>query len=275
LLVLFIYESSIIKFNQSGTIIWENNYQNSTYPLPFIRDFCIDSDNNILATGYGSGIAVFDYMTKKISSAGNDIWFQQFNGYENLRDYASSICVDDSNRVFVTGSTNDMINNGTSYTLRYSPTGIQDWILMFDAPHSRFESPVKILLDDSNNVFVGGHVADSTNGWNFFLLKIEQKIGSSIFSSKHNFPNGYCLEQNFPNPFNPITKIKFEVKHSEKVIIEVFDVLGNKVKELINQYLKAGEYIVDFNGEELPSGIYYYRLKSKYFNECKKSILIK
>ncbi|UCH66513.1 MAG: T9SS type A sorting domain-containing protein, partial [Ignavibacterium sp.] len=99
----------------------------------------------------------------------------------------------------------------------------------------------------------------------------------------------FRLEQNFPNPFNPSTKIKFTISTSplnpspyqgkgqrERLItLKVYDVLGNKITTLINEENSAGIYEVEFSGEGLSSGIYYYKIQAGNFFDTKKMILIK
>ena len=85
------------------------------------------------------------------------------------------------------------------------------------------------------------------------------------------------LTQNYPNPFNPVTKIKFVISGSSaaQTFLSVFDLLGREITVLVNQHLKPGTYEVDFDGSNLPSGVYYYKLETKNFTETKKMILIK
>jgi len=90
-----------------------------------------------------------------------------------------------------------------------------------------------------------------------------------------NLPNHYYLKQNYPNPFNPVTTIKFGIPKSDFVYIQVFDLIGRKVKTLVSEYKQAGEYIVEFDGSNLSSGLYYYRLNAGKFSETKKMILLK
>ena len=83
------------------------------------------------------------------------------------------------------------------------------------------------------------------------------------------------LEQNYPNPFNPSTTIKYQIPELSFVTVKVYDVLGNEVATLVNEELTAGDYEIEFNGEELTSGIYFYRLKAGNFIQTKKMLLIK
>jgi hypothetical protein len=88
-------------------------------------------------------------------------------------------------------------------------------------------------------------------------------------------PSKIALDQNYPNPFNPSTKISFSVKNSGKVVLSIYNILGNKVKDIVNEPLAAGSYSVEFNAKNLPSGIYFYRLSTVDGNITRKMTLIK
>ena len=88
-------------------------------------------------------------------------------------------------------------------------------------------------------------------------------------------PTDYKLEQNYPNPFNPTTTIRFSIPSSQHVKINVYNVIGELVKELVNNEYSSGTYSVEFNAADLPSGIYLYRLESQSFNYTRKMILVK
>lgn len=88
-------------------------------------------------------------------------------------------------------------------------------------------------------------------------------------------PNEYTLNQNYPNPFNPVTRINFEIPKQGMVSLKVYDVLGREVKALVNEVKAPGVYSVDFNGTELSSGVYFYKLESNGFSDIKKMMLIK
>lgn len=79
----------------------------------------------------------------------------------------------------------------------------------------------------------------------------------------------------YPNPFNPSTKIKFTIPQSGFTSLKVYDLLGNKVATLVNEYKTVGEYEVEFEGSELTSGIYFYKLQSGSFVFIKKMVLMK
>lgn len=98
----------------------------------------------------------------------------------------------------------------------------------------------------------------------------QSEINNAIIST-----GDYKLLQNYPNPFNPITYISFEIPVGGLVQLKVYDVLGREVATLVNKELKAGKYSYSFNAENLSSGTYFYRIKSRDFVEVRKMIYIK
>ncbi len=85
----------------------------------------------------------------------------------------------------------------------------------------------------------------------------------------------YKLEQNFPNPFNPSTVIKYEIPEESRVTLKIYDVLGTEVANLVDENKPAGSYKIEFNGKELSSGFYIYTLHAGNFVQSKKMLLIK
>ncbi len=87
--------------------------------------------------------------------------------------------------------------------------------------------------------------------------------------------NSYELKQNFPNPFNPSTQINYNVAESGFVNLKVYNILGMEVATLINEYKAAGNHQVSFDGNDLPSGVYIYRISVNDFTKTRKMILEK
>jgi hypothetical protein len=95
-----------------------------------------------------------------------------------------------------------------------------------------------------------------------------QKIGSNV-------PEDYILGQNYPNPFNPSTTIEFSVPKKNNVKIVIYDAIGRAVSTVVNSQLDPGTYKVNFESNNLASGIYYYSLISGEFSTTKKMVLVK
>ncbi len=98
---------------------------------------------------------------------------------------------------------------------------------------------------------------------------------SKIVDVNVQIPNEYRLLQNYPNPFNPSTKIDFEIPKSQNVEIKVYDILGRETTTLLNEFKKEGKYSIEFKGNNLPSGIYFYSIKTIDYVDCKKMMLLK
>ncbi|HLG31885.1 MAG TPA: T9SS type A sorting domain-containing protein [Ignavibacteriaceae bacterium] len=104
------------------------------------------------------------------------------------------------------------------------------------------------------------------------VTTVEGNQGSSSYNTT---THSLILYQNFPNPFNPSTNIKFEIPKSSLVNVRVYDVLGREVITLVNEEKSTGSYEVVFDGNDLKSGIYIYKLQAGNYFESKKMILLK
>jgi hypothetical protein len=96
----------------------------------------------------------------------------------------------------------------------------------------------------------------------------------SISNNQLTIPSNYKLLQNYPNPFNPLTKIKFDIPKSSAITLKVFDILGREVYKL-SEFKNAGQYELNIDGSNLPSGLYFYSLEANGFMDVKKMVLLK
>jgi hypothetical protein len=83
------------------------------------------------------------------------------------------------------------------------------------------------------------------------------------------------LNQNFPNPFNPTTKVRFDLPKSTHAKLIIYDILGREVTTLVNEKLNAGSYEVSWHASAYPSGVYFYKLETEEFTNTKKMVLLK
>jgi len=97
----------------------------------------------------------------------------------------------------------------------------------------------------------------------------------SVEQVNSKIPENFNLAQNYPNPFNPTTKISWQATVSSHQTLKVYDVLGNEVATLVDEFREAGSYEITFDATNLSSGVYFYRLKAGDFVETKKMILIR
>jgi hypothetical protein len=115
---------------------------------------------------------------------------------------------------------------------------------------------------------------DFNGNFSYYQLSNEVIVGN---------PDSYLLSQNYPNPFNPVTSIRYDIPKSSNVSLKVYDINGKEVTTLVDQIKEAGYYKVEFNGSNLSSGVYYYRLEvspsnspgAGFFVDTKKMLLLK
>jgi len=126
------------------------------------------------------------------------------------------------------------------------------------------------IQNDHKIVFAGaGETGTMIARFNVNSISSVEEINNNLI------PNNIVLEQNYPNPFNPSTKINFSIPISGNVKLEVFNLLGEKIATLVDEFLNSGNYESNFNAENLSSGIYLYKLSAGAFVESKKMVLIK
>ncbi|MBE0651929.1 MAG: T9SS type A sorting domain-containing protein [Bacteroidales bacterium] len=124
--------------------------------------------------------------------------------------------------------------------------------------------------------FIDGERGDNDITVNGFIVDPGGPVGSvSDVEDGEGLPFNYKLEQNFPNPFNPSTKIQYAIGSRQLVTLKIYDILGNEVATLVNEEKLAGEYNVQFDGIGLSSGIYFYQLNAGSFLQTKKMIFLK
>jgi hypothetical protein len=172
----------------------------------------------------------------------------------------------------VTCLISDSINlfAGTTISPNYSPTifhsdnlGI-NWRSVGEGLNS---SSISSIAVNDEFIFVGDR--DGTI-WRRPLEEI-----TAVQNHMTDRPDQFELFQNYPNPFNPRTTISFTIPTELNVELKVYDVLGNEIKTLLNGYIEAGRHQVVFNGNNLSSGLYFYQLKTAYFLQTKKLLLVK
>jgi hypothetical protein len=180
----------------------------------------------------------------------------------------------------------------TNFTARIvNGKTLLEWTTVTETNNLGFELERKLAEKDWVTIgFVEGQGTTSeTQNYRFsdkgiagilhYRLKQIDYDGSITFSDEIEV-NGVSvstlqLEQNYPNPFNPATIINYQLGNDGFVNLKVFDLLGEEVAVVIDEYQIAGNYSITFNGNDLPGGMYVYQLNSGNYSESKKMLLIK
>ncbi len=139
-------------------------------------------------------------------------------------------------------------------------------------------------VDPTKQINIGVQIAGPSNSiWsgklffdNLTFYGITQQNQLTVVkNSDSNLPKEFKLYNNYPNPFNPSTMIKYDLPKQSKVVIKVYDILGKEVATLVNTNESAGEYTLNFNANNLASGMYVYRISAGSYIDSKKMILLK
>ena len=231
-----------------------------------IDDFDGDGDNDFITTGYDSDELVLFRNLGNLAFADEEIITRQTDGFV-VMDYENDgdkDIVTMNERLETNGITvflNDGFGNFTTRENCYFQyaNGVPWSIIASD-----FD------LDGRTDIAI-----TSTNDSLFVLYNLGGGTVGIQDEETEEIPTEFSLSQNFPNPFNPTTTIQFLLPKSGDVTLKIYNLLGEEVKTLVNEYKEIGNHSVQFNANNLASGMYLYRLQSGDFIEVKKMIFLK
>ncbi|HJY63062.1 MAG TPA: SBBP repeat-containing protein [Ignavibacteria bacterium] len=262
-----ILDYATVKYNTNGVQQWVQTYNGPGNGWDMAYSIITDISGNVYVTGQSSGISTgSDFATIKYNSSGDEQWIQRFS-WPNSTDIANSIAVDVLSNVYVTGT-----SNNDYATIKYNSSGVQQWIQTYNAANGGDVS-VSIAVNDSGNVYVTGFSSGSSTGMDYATIKYSQSVGINPISSE--MPSDFNLLQNYPNPFNPKTVISYQLKVNSYVNLKVIDITGREVAQLTNEFKQAGYYTIEFDGSNLASGVYFYKIRAGDFTDVKKMVLVK
>jgi hypothetical protein len=262
-----------LKYDRNGVRQWVKIYDAPGSGDNTISGIAVDRIGNALfVTGYSVINNVGSAATIKYNaSTGDSIWVRRGYGVPGSSS-AWDLTLDSSGNVYITGSSLGVSNSDVS-TLKYSPQGNQIWFATYNGPYNGGDGARTMEIDKQNNVYVLGYSESGYQLSDYTLIKYSQFSGIQPIGNE--IPNLFKLEQNFPNPFNPKSSIKFQISKLSEVKLTVFDVLGREIAVLVNQQLTPGTYEVDFDGSKYSSGVYFYRLTAGDYTETRKMVLLK
>jgi hypothetical protein len=267
-----------IKYTPTGDTVWYRYYlpnQIQGIGDNMGQEIEIDSAGNVYIVG-----RLKEYLVQgspalwinKYDKYGNTLWtITDTNAFETN----SSILY--NNHIYLSGS-----RGGISYASIYDLQGNALWRFLYPPFNNfTFYSGKNVFLDKNRNIYLFGMLTDTDS---LFIYKFSP-LPTSIFGSSQNIASEHKLFQNYPNPFNPVTKINYELPKDGRVKLVIYDILGREIKTLVNELKQAGKYIVEFNGTQFASGVYFYRIQvegqgsavaeGRSYTAVKKMVLIK
>ena len=255
-------EGTLLKLNLSGDSLWSQ----VGYDYRIMMN-TVDEQGGILFTGYVTAdIAVFIRTTKGGLYASPKLSFP-FNNSVNVILNPSLVW---GSPHFVNSSSVQVATDSAFTNIVFDSTNVTANTLQVTqlSPITKYFWRVQSFGKE------GGPTLWS-EVWNFTT-----QVSVSV-EDNSDMPASFSLEQNYPNPFNPTSTITYAIpllggdERGGLVTLKVFDLLGNEISTLVNEKKEAGYHKIDFNGSDLPSGVYFYRIQAGDFVDTKKMLLLK
>ena len=198
---------------------------------------------------------------------GNTLYDNKIIIYTAKYTYTTPTPPYNTNQVFDIG--------GMILTLDFGLTN--DGIVPVKSSDFDLHTPLKKYLYDNYNhmQIVTGKSATDTALFGSIKSDLLSSIVTNYKMENNILPENFKLEQNFPNPFNPETSIRFSIANEQNVTLKIFDMQGKEAAVLINETLQAGNYTINWNAAQFASGVYYCRLQAGSYFETKRMILMK
>jgi hypothetical protein len=257
-------EEPSIKVDKSGYIyiVWKDWKADSTVSeAPYLNDIYFSK-----STDAGNAFSIPTKVT------------DQFMNAENGYNFPPRLVLDNLGRISVVWHDNRLGYSTCFYdqSIDGGQTFGED-IVIPDNTDSISHALPRLYCDNKNDVFVVWMDKRNTN--NLYDIFIAKKQLITATDNDNLSVAEYSLNQNFPNPFNPVTTIRFSITMLENVNLKIYDILGNEIATLLNEEKPAGTYEVKFNTSTLKhqpsSGVYYYQLKAGSFISTKSMVLLK
>src|SRR3990172_5286311 len=246
-----VWDYATIKYNSAGTQLWVQRYNSPGNWFDYATALVIDDSANVYVTGQSwTSMANSDYVTIKYNSSGIQQWLRSYSGMGNGKDYPSSIALDGSANIYVTGWSRGIGTRLDYQTIKYNSQGVTQWSKRYNGSGPGLggdDYAYGIAVDASGNVYVTGASKVLEGHYDFVTIKYSQSLDLPLMQnpgSNNDIPTEFKLYDNFPNPFNPLTKIRFDIPVSlsgaKDLIVKlvIYDLLGREVSVLINNEIK-------------------------------------
>lgn len=267
-----------VRTDANGDSLWTRYYGNTWDD--FARSIIAVDDNSYIVSGWyaTNGAGVSDFYALRIQDNGDTVWTHLYGGFGY--EYSFDIVKTENDDFILIGNTNSSgAGSYDIYLVNIDSSGDTIWTKTFGS--SIYENAIGSLKSDDGDYIIYGQRKpfSISNVSDILLAKIKLDGTSDIDETSYSLPSGFKLEQNFPNPFNPTTIIKYSIPNSAITQIKIYDIIGIEISTLVNEFKQAGNYEIEFNAESsagrLPSGIYFYRIISGEYSDTKKMILLK
>ncbi|HKB85377.1 MAG TPA: aryl-sulfate sulfotransferase [Ignavibacteriaceae bacterium] len=282
-------EYSMDEGNRTVTLVWENTNMPVSYTIAMGSTQRLSNQNTFI--GWGTTPKVTE-----VAPDGTELFsltlFDNTYCYRAFKySWDQSLLTSDKDTLHF-----GVVPIGQSGTVSFTLTNNSSNTVEINSVFNRnsvfsLQQPLPVVISSQGTVNLSADFNPDTAGiysddlhlrWETNGQRIAKEIHLSgtteptyLNADDSQLPTGFSLSQNYPNPFNPVSTIKYSLPHSSKVKLQVFDILGNMITTPVNKQQSAGRYEVKFNGSNLSSGIYFYRMRAGSFVATRKMILLR
>lgn len=260
----------IVKTTANGDSLWSRRFRDDS--MEGCQSVWQTSDGGYILAGDIGWYPHVDILLVKMDMNGDTIWWSIFGGS------GDQVC----HSVQQTSDGGYILAGLTGHTYIYPPydvwlikvdaNGDSVWSRTFGGTSSDGAYSIQQTAD-SGYIVAGWTYSYGAGGGDFWVIK----TGPELAAEPHtlSLPTEYALHQNFPNPFNPTTRISYYLPKTGNATLTIYDLLGREIATLVDGVQTAGNHSILFDGASLPSGIYFYRLQTESFTTTKKMVLLK
>ena len=256
----------LLKTDNTGQKQWS-----VVYPIDTPHDIddypCIlrTNDNNYIISAESAG----DYFLMKADPSGSMIWFHTY-GFDTYEQQPYCMAQTTDGGYIITGYDDIGANDNKIYVVKTNSNGEEEWSKEIDVYF--YEETYKIHQTLDNGYLLYGKTRTDIDGMDYLMML---KLGGASAIEDQETNNNSAQIRNYPNPFTSNTTIEYCLPEGCQVSLKVYDVSGTEVMTLIDDKRSAGKHEVSIDPQDLPAGIYFYRLKAGEINSCGKMFVIK
>jgi hypothetical protein len=267
------FDVYLIKTDQNGDSLWAKTYGGNSSDWAYSAIETSDGGFAIVGWTDSFGAGYRDVYFIKTDADGDTLWTQTYGG--SLDDEGYTILETVDGGFLISGLTKSIGNGGEDvFIIRTDQYGNEICTRHYGGTGN--ERGLSLIPISYNSYMITGYTFSFGGGFtDVYLMYLEEFETSILQNSEEVISIKQILENNYPNPLNASTTIRFALPNSQNVHLGIYDLLGRQVKILLDEYRQAGVHTVTFDASGLSSGVYFYRLRAGDMVETRRMVLLK
>jgi hypothetical protein len=264
----------LLKTDYSGDTLWTRTYGGDYSDIGEYVDRTFDGGFIMTGRTWSTGHGSYDVYLVKTDSDGSLEWYRVFGG--NGEDGGSVVRQTTDGEYFIGGYTSSFGEGSVDfYFLKTDAYGSLQWSKTVGGPSSDWGQR-GLQTSDGGYILVGDRWSFEQDDDYVYLVKLRSDAETGIENgSASAIPGKLSLEQNRPNPFNPVTTFRFSLAEESRIRLTVYDILGHRIETLFEGTVETGRHTITWDASAFPSGVYFARLEAGGQSETIKMVLLK